>query len=54
MPIVRVHRPNIPDFERAKRLEEVKRAMIEMKKEMIECEMKPCKIPPKDLITVEV
>lgn len=40
MPIVRVHHPNISAEERARRIEDIKRAMIEMKKEMIENERK--------------
>ena len=33
--VVRVHRPNISAEERARRIEEIKKAMIEVKKEMI-------------------
>ena len=40
MAIVRVHRPQISEEERARRIEEIKKAMVEMKKEMIENERK--------------
>ena len=40
MAIVRVHRPQISEEERAKRIEEIKKAMIIVKKELIESERK--------------
>ena len=36
MAIVRVHRPQISEEERARRIEEIKKAMIIVKKELIE------------------
>lgn len=38
MPTVRVHHPNISAEERARRIEEIKKAMVEVKKELIRIE----------------
>jgi hypothetical protein len=35
MPKIIIHRPDISEEERARRIEEIKKAMIEVKKEMI-------------------